>query len=764
MGGLIGGSTTISTTAEKVSGLRIQSSAIGKAIPIIYGTTRIAPNIIWYDDFNAISHTSTQSSGGGKGGGGVTQTSTTYTYEASLIFGLCEGQVAGVGTIWKDKKIITLAESGLTFFAGSATQSPWGFLTSNHPTKAIGYQNTAYAASANFPLSESAQLSNMSFEINGFYSTSTDANPADIITDMLTSTSHGAGFSASWIADLSNFRAYCTAYGLNLSIAMDTQKGAADWIKEICKATNSESIWSEGKVKIIPYGDVASGSYIPNTTPIYDLNDDDFCDQYEPIQVTRSTPADAFNQVQIEFINRANQYNTETSESKDLANIELFGLRPSEVIQVHSICDSVAAKRLAQLILQRTLYVRNSFKFKLSWKYALLEPMDVVTITDLSMGFDKKAVRITSIEEDDNGLLSIEAEEFISGISTATLYPKQDASGTVMDYAVTPPSVNIPVIFDPPSQLVASSKPEVWCAVSGGQYWGGCEIWSSNDGTSYRYMSSASSPARTGVIVADNGTTIDIDLTESLSDIISVTAAESAAYATLSYVGGELIAYTTATLTASHKYTLGGLYRGIYGTPTTTHAAGEKFAKLDPVVLKIPVTTDMIGRTLYTKFLSYNIYGQRKEDISTVAAYTHLINGGSYIVPVTIAEHPTWTGTKTQVVLNGTTIEIGRDGLGNVYATGTYVCANSITLPSQKTASLNMSIQYGAYDTATLAQVAPSLYSVTVDLSIDSGAYASFTSGDYTGTTFAFRITLNSTAVNVDTYVSSFSVSATAPI
>lgn len=764
MGGLIGGSTTISTTAEKVSGLRIQTSAIGKAIPIVYGTTRIASNIIWYDDFNAISHTSTQSSGGGKGGGGVTQTSTTYTYEASLIFGLCEGQVSGIGTIWKDKKIITLAESGLTFFNGSSTQSPWGFLTSNHPTKAIGYQNTAYVASAQFPLSESAQLSNMSFEINGFYSTSTDASPADIITDLLTNSAHGAGFNASWIADLSNYRAYCTAYGLNLSIALESQKGASDWVKDICKSTNSEAIWSEGKLKIIPYGDTSSGAFVPQTTPIYDLNDDDFCDKYEPLKVTRSTPADAFNQIQIEFINRSNQYNAETSESKDLANIELFGLRPSEVIQAHSICDPVAAKQLAQLILQRTLYVRNTFQFTLSWKYALLEPMDVVTITDASMGFNKKQVRITSIDEDSDGLLSIEAEEFISGISTATLYPKQDASATVIDYAVTPPSVNIPVFFDPPSQLVASSKPEVWCAVSGGQYWGGCEIWSSNDGTSYRFMMSALSPARTGVVVTDNGTTIDIDLTESLSDIISVTAAESEAYATLSYVGGELIAYTTATLTASHKYTLGGLYRGIYGTPTTTHASGEKFAKLDPVVLKIPVTTDMIGRTLYTKFLSYNIYGQRKEDISSVSAYTHLINGGSYIVPVSITEHPTWAGTKTQVVLNGATIELDRDTLGDVYATGSYICANSITLPSAKTASLNMNIQYGAYDTATLAQVAPSLYSVTVDISIDSGAYAPFTSGDYYGTTFAFQINLNSTAVNVDTYVSSFSVSATAPI
>src|ERR1700761_4820310 len=94
-----------------LSGLQVQTSAYGKVIPIVYGTTRIAPNLIWYGDFVATPHTSNSSSGGGKGGvtgggggkGGGGSGSTTYTYSAAVALGLCEGPIAGIGNVWASK-------------------------------------------------------------------------------------------------------------------------------------------------------------------------------------------------------------------------------------------------------------------------------------------------------------------------------------------------------------------------------------------------------------------------------------------------------------------------------------------------------------------------------------------------------------------------------------------------------------------------------------------------------------------------------------
>ena len=66
MGGIFGGgSQSINTTEPMALGLRVQTSAYGLVIPIVYGRTRVTGNMIWYSDFTAIPHTTTSSGGGG---------------------------------------------------------------------------------------------------------------------------------------------------------------------------------------------------------------------------------------------------------------------------------------------------------------------------------------------------------------------------------------------------------------------------------------------------------------------------------------------------------------------------------------------------------------------------------------------------------------------------------------------------------------------------------------------------------------------------
>ncbi len=60
--------------------------------------------------------------------------------------------------------------------------------------------------------------------------------------------------------------------------------------------------------------------------------------------------------------------------------------------------------------------MRNIYKFKLGWRYALLEPMDIVLISDAALGLSQAPVRITQIEEDQDGELTITAEE-IPGVT-----------------------------------------------------------------------------------------------------------------------------------------------------------------------------------------------------------------------------------------------------------------------------------------------------------------------------------------------------------
>src|SRR5258706_8297353 len=81
--------------------LRVQTAVQGTPIPIGWGANRIAPNLIYYNDFKATEVQQSSgggkgsgSGGGGKGGGGGTQTN----YAATVVCGLCEGPILSVGT------------------------------------------------------------------------------------------------------------------------------------------------------------------------------------------------------------------------------------------------------------------------------------------------------------------------------------------------------------------------------------------------------------------------------------------------------------------------------------------------------------------------------------------------------------------------------------------------------------------------------------------------------------------------------------------
>ena len=99
---LLAKKTSISQEGSRLQDLKVSTSAYGNPIPKIYGTVRMAGNLIWGPDLIETKHTDTQSSGG-KGGGGSEVTSTTYTYSANCAFLLCEGVIKVVKRIWAER-------------------------------------------------------------------------------------------------------------------------------------------------------------------------------------------------------------------------------------------------------------------------------------------------------------------------------------------------------------------------------------------------------------------------------------------------------------------------------------------------------------------------------------------------------------------------------------------------------------------------------------------------------------------------------------
>ncbi len=752
MSGLFGGSQP--TTTPDYTGLQIQTAVNTLPVPIVWGESKIAPNVVWYNDFQTLDGSS---KGGSTGKGGLFSSGTvTVTYTASLILALAEGPITGINQIWKNQSVYTLSELGASLFTGTTPQAEWSYLASSYPSQALAYQGTAYIGAENYSLGDTATIANHNFEVQGFFYGSgvngIDADPAQIVNDFLTNAQYGIGFPSGSIDATTlfgsggdaSYQTYCKANAFALSPALVDQEQASSILQRWLQLTNTAPVWSGGQLKFIPYGDTATAagtvvsqtslkevgqmasgasnpppvvvanaayfvadqgvtyansgtpltsvgasaptatgnygmtpngtylfapgdqgtnveisyqyqiaaSFVPNVTPIYDLGDDDYKVETneDPLIVTRSDPYQAYNVWRLECAERDNAYNLTSVESRDQNAIELYGMRIAPMVTAHEVCDTNVGLIAGQLMLQRAVYIRNTYKFRLSWEYCLLDPMDLVTVTDSILGLSQAPVRITEIEEDENGFLSVTAEEFPLGTATATLYATQPVSNNPINTNASCDSVNTPIIFEPPAALVGGT-PQVWIAVSGSSAgvadpnWGGCNVWLSTDGTTYNKIGTVNGPATMGALTAslasysgtnpDTGDTLAVNLAESAGKLATSTHLNAQLGTTLCIVDSELVSYATATLTAAHHYSLTYLYRGLYGTVVASHSSGAPFAFLNnSAIFKYDLPTQFIGQTLYLKFQSFNVFGGGLQDLSTCAAYTYTPTGNAIDHPV----------------------------------------------------------------------------------------------------------------------------------
>jgi fibronectin type 3 domain-containing protein len=652
------GNSSGTATKPSYTGLQVQTSVAGLPIPLLWGTAKVAPNVIDYDDFVSIPHTS-QASSGGKSGGSGSSGSTTYTYQAMLALALCEGQIDGIATVWADKTTTTIAALGLTVFNGSDTQAPWDYVVTHHPAKARSYQSTAYVANGSYDLGSSANLPSHQFETartTGFnVGGLSDALPSLVVSDFLMNVRYGVGFPAASLGDLTAYGTYCQAMGIFFSPLQDSTESASSILDRWTKITNTAIVWSGGVLKFIPYGDTQvtghGATFTPNITPVYDLTYDDLMPAGgdDPISISRNDPADAYNEIQVEIHDRALRYNPNPISYKDQSAIEAYGLRSNTGVTAHEIKDAAIGALIAQLMLQRGLYIRNTYSFRLGWQYSLLEPMDLVTLTDPGLNLNKTVVRITAIDEDQDGYFTITAEEFPAGVAHATAYPKQGFNAFAQNYGVAPGSANTPVIIEPGGGLTGGD-PEVWIAASGSSAnWGGCNVWLSADNVEYKRVGTITAPARMGVTTGtfashvdpDASNSLGIDLSESGGVLLGGTGADADGFRTLAIVGTEIISFQTATLTGASLYTLGTyIRRGVYASTIVAHAAGEQFAWLgdaahiDPAIFRFALPASYIGQPLYVKLTSYNQFGNSEESLADVAAYAYSPSGaGSYVAP-----------------------------------------------------------------------------------------------------------------------------------
>lgn len=540
----------------------------------------------------------------------------------------------------------------LFFSPGQKGQSVWSYMQSKYPSQALGYTGIAWVGANPMALGTGGSLPSYNYEISGLFippGGGLDANPLDALKGLLTDPLIGIRFPSVNLDAWTSAYNYVGAVGYYISKNIDTQASLAEIFEPILQAGNMAPVWSNGLLKIIPYGDssvAGNGLLYTPPGPAATLTWDDLLPingngeggktvNQSPIQYTTRAPQDCWNYVQAQYTNRLNDYNSEPLNEQNDAFISKYGQRIEEIQTWDWITSNQVAAWALRMRLNRQCYLRETQRFALSYRFARLEVMDMVVLPT------GETVRITQIQDDPSGRLNIEAEQWGYGSSTATIYPKQSPNSYQPNFSQAVPGNSIP-IFVPntlPQAVGVQNKLQI-AATGQNPNWGGCKVYVSLDGNTYSPIGVINATGLIGVLSAALPLTLDPDTSDTLSvdlnlglaanvggaTLVSVTRPQADAYVSLCAIvdqvsnNVELISYQTATLTGTARYNLGTyMRRGVYGTTVAAHTIGAFFAYLGPSYqfLDYQYPPQSATSIFFVKLQSFNLSGGQVQDLAT---------------------------------------------------------------------------------------------------------------------------------------------------
>lgn len=628
MGFLFHRGKNTTSRADMIADFQINTASYGEVVPEILGTTRVSGNIIDYEDFTAHEHKTTTRTGKG---GGSKHTDISYTYTVAAAIALCEGPIAGIGKVWKDKEVYQYPNESiqLTLFNGAVAQAPWPYMTSKHPDKALPYSGLAYMAGV-VDLGDRGSLPQYNFEVYGKLRDTgdgVDVNPADYIEHVLQSV--GADVQ---IEGIDNFRAYCKAADILISTPPSQKSAKAQQIiNDIAEITNSLVFWSTDRLKIVPLADKPIGTWTPANQIQYNLTADDFIagTDGQLILYKRKDTSEAYNEATVEFINRANSYEKETVSFEVVADVQRNGLKPASKKSAHYLYTKARAQYYAEQLAMKRLYAKTQYTFRLDWAFCTLEVGDLVTLTDEACQLNKQIVVITAVNEAADGQLEFTAEGKPAGTYAPARYDVHENERPFIDYNQEAPSVNDVAIFQTVGDVGGN---QVFIGVNAPAGWGGCSVWLSDTGENYSRIGSITQQARMGrTRLAFNETANACEVTLNQGMLKGGTHIDAERANTLCWVNGEALSYEGANMAPNNQFSLTGLVRGQYGTNAISHNAGERFIRVDEALFRYPYRKEDIGKTIHLKFTSMNLFGSNEQELDEVHAYQYTLM--PYFIP-----------------------------------------------------------------------------------------------------------------------------------
>lgn len=644
MGFIFGGGSNVTTRADRITQFQTATCSFGQGLPIAYGTVKFNPQLINYQDFTSVEKRTSV-----KTGKHSRSTTIDYDYYCYLEFGLAEGVIDGFGRVWLGDTVYSSLDAlNASKVEGSPlsgnrgdNSSPSAYMQQKHSNIACRYENLARVYGYIYLGHNTASVPSYAFELFGHLRSTgdgTDANVAAVIRDMLARAGMDAYIDE---ASYQNYYDYCNTADWRISTPsgrMDSQASTQSYVEELLDITNTYMSWSNGKFKFIPRDDRTHGNWKPNKTVVYDLTHDDLSPYNNGVvTVKRKDAVEKYNYIQVTFTNRANQYETETISYQNPEDIKVNGTRKLEV-DASWLHTKARAVKLAEMKARIAATERNQYTFQLGWKYAILEPGDLVRISDPSIGLTNQVVMIEEISEDANGLLTVTAIERAAGDYSSAKFEVVDEYQYI-DLNIIPSSVRTPLFITPPADMVNSvSGVELWIALKGlDEKYGGCDVYASNEDSGYRYATRVVKNSNYGLSrteLASDGDSVTVEFfgPTNYTPLIGreLTAAADRGD-TLFYLDGEYISYLDCELVGVNTYKFSNLRRGEHSSPITSHGVNSNFAMIDSDLCILYLEKEHLGQEIYFKFPSFNVFGKNQQSIADVAYYTATIQ--AYDIP-----------------------------------------------------------------------------------------------------------------------------------
>lgn len=406
----------------------------GKRIPVVYGTRRVEATLVYFANRRAAAVNNSA----------VVINNQVQTSEvAACQLLLCEGPITAINRVWWDQYVITGANPVGQIPCEDGTSASWEtslgpaagqvFTPLNSLTveRRVGLGSAAWIGHPGMALLD-LKMVKVSCEIQA--SATVDANPADVMIDMLTNAVHGLGLPSTMVdvdhgpdgATASSYRAYCAAMGWGVSAIISDETEVLSLIENLLNSTNARAVWSDGKLKVYPNGDTAMTGYTPVSTAVAVGVDDFMRDgSGDIITVDRSPESTVYPECPVEFADRVAEYNKTTVSAKldGSATQRKAGTFTSQFITA-----SDHAMQISRLMAQRSAYIRNVYRFTLGPRHMALEPGDLVSLTEANFGLAGAVARLIKIEESD-GNHQCWAEEYPAGATHVISLTTQASEG-----------------------------------------------------------------------------------------------------------------------------------------------------------------------------------------------------------------------------------------------------------------------------------------------------------------------------------------------